>query len=346
MIPGSDFQRWSKVDLHRHLEGSLRTSTLLELAGEYGMLGEIDRQGLEQLVAVGPGDPFQPAFFLSRFETIRKFFVSREVIQRLAAEVIEDAAADRVRYLELRFTPAALASQHAFGLDQVSDWVISAAAEAALAHGIKVHYLLSINRHEPVEVAAEVAALAASLRARGVVGLDLAGDELRHSAQPFAGVVQQAREAGLRISVHAGEWGQVDELAMVIREFGAARVGHGVRVLEDPDLLREARERDVCFEISLTSNLRTGAVPGLDTHPLPEMLEAGLQVALTTDDPGIFGITLSDEYELAHELGLSAQTLKGMTLSAVGASFLEPKPKRELESRFITEFWGAGEVDG
>jgi adenosine deaminase len=342
----ASFHSWPKVDLHRHLEGSLRLSSLQELVQEHAVLDEIDLQALPQNVTVQEGDPHEPEFFLSRFETLRKFFLDRQTIERLTGEVIEDAAADGVRYLELRFTPAALASQGDFTFEEVSDWVISAALSAAEIHSIQVQFLLSLNRHEPLALAAQVAEVAAGLRTRGVVGLDLAGDEHNHPARPFAPVLERARSAGLNISVHAGEWGDVDELSVAIRELGARRIGHGVRILEDEALLREARESEVCFEISLTSNQRTGVVSDLRLHPLPEMLEAGLQVALTTDDPAIFDITLSDEYGFAQRyLNLSPETLKGMTLSAVQASFLEPKPKRILEQQFIAEFWGEQAAD-
>ena len=337
------FQDWNKVDLHRHLEGSLRLSTLRELAQHTGLLGEKDARDLQDLVTVSAADPHTPDFFFSRFPTIRKFFLDRAVIERLVEEVIADAAADHVRYLELRFTPAALASQRHFALEQVSDWVISAANAAAESHALQVRFLLSFNRHEPTAVAEQVAAAALAFRSQGVVGLDLAGDEVHHRLDPFKALLMNARQEGLKISVHAGEWGSVDELRTAIRDLGASRIGHGVRILEDPDLVREAREADVCFEISLTSNLRTGSIPALVTHPLPAMLEAGLRVALTTDDPAIFGITLSDEYSVAHEmLSLSSETLKGMTLSAVQASFLDAKLKRQLEAQFVNEFWGEG----
>ena len=343
---GDRYRSWSKVDLHRHLEGSLRRSSLLELAQERPTLTGIDLQALPQNVAVREDDPHEPEFFLSRFETLRKFFLDRQTIERLTGEGIEDAAVDGVRYLELRFTPAALASQGSFTFEEVSDWVISAASSAAESNAIQVQFLLSLNRHEPLALAEEVAEVAVGFRTRGVVGLDLAGDENNHPARPFAAVLERARSAGLNISVHAGEWGDVHELSVAIRELGARRIGHGVHILEDEDLLREARESEVCFEVSLTSNQRTGAVPDLRSHPLPEMLEAGLQVALTTDDPAIFDITLSDEYGLSEQyLKLSPETLKGMTLSAVQASFLEPKPKRILEQQFVREFWGEKAAD-
>jgi adenosine deaminase len=341
MQAGDNFHKWTKVDLHRHLEGSLRLSSLEELARELALFDGKSPEGFRSTVTVREGDPFQPQYFLSRFETIRRFFTDRDTIERFASEVIEDAAADNVCYLELRFTPAALASQGGFSFEEVSEWVVAAATAAAESRDVQVRFLLSINRHEPITVAEEVGEIALALRTRGVVGLDLAGNELNYPSEPFAGVMGRVRREGLGISVHAGEWGSVDELGMAIRGLGATRIGHGVRILEDEELLREARDAGVCFEISLTSNQRTGAIPDLHAHPLPGMLEAGLQVALTTDDPAIFGVTLSDEYRLAREtLNLSPETLKGMTLSAVQASFLEPKGKRQLESQFVREFWG------
>jgi adenosine deaminase len=340
MQPGDTFFHWDKVDLHRDLEGSLRLSTLHAIAQEHALLRMENASELESLVRVDPSDPHRPDFFLSKLDSIRKHFIDQAAIERFSREVIEDAAADQVRYLELCFAPAALASRGNFPLEAVCEWVISAASAEAETQAVDVRYLLSFDQHEPVAVAREVTELAIALHPRGVVGLDLTNDQRYPAATPPAGMLRHAHDQGLGIAVHASGWGS-GKLTAAIRELGATRIAHGVHILEDQDLLREAREAEVCFEVGLTSDLRTGALQDLASHPLPGMLEAGLQIALTTDDPAIFNITLSDEYRLAMDvLGLSLETLKGMTLSALQSSFLDPKSKRLLERHFVAQFWG------
>ncbi len=329
-----------KVDLHRHLEGAIRIESLAGL----GLAPGDGLDALRKQITHAAGDPRDPGFFLTRFKTIRDFFLDQEVIEKLTRSVISDAASDNVRYLELRLTPVALAARGGFALDEVTGWVVDAANQEALRHELVVRFLLSFNRHEPASLAHEVLEIALARRESGIVGLDLAGDERTFPAEPFAGIMLRARDEGLGLSVHAGEWGDSADIAYAIHQLGANRIGHGVKVMRDETLVDEARKAGVCFEVSLTSNERTGAVGTLGEHPLVEMLQAGLQVALTTDDPGIFETTLSEEHEIAiHRLGLSIETIKGMTLSAIQASFLGKKSKLAMEKAFVQTLWGEGE---
>jgi adenosine deaminase len=330
-----------KVDLHRHLEGALRVETLAAIGGEVGERATRSLDELRRRVTHTAADPHDPGFFLTRFKAIREYFLDRDVIEHLTRSVIIDAANDNIRYLELRLTPVAIAARAKLSLDEVTVWVIEAANDEAQLQGLSINFLLSFNRNEPVDQAREVLEIALATRKMGVVGLDLAGDERSYPAAPFAPIMSRARDEGLGISVHAGEWGDSAQIAYAIEEMGASRIGHGVQVLENAKLVEQARKAGVCFEVSLTSNERTGAVSGIGDHPLPEMLQAGLQVALTTDDPGIFETTLSEEHALAVEsLGLSIETIKGMTLGAIQASFMDKKTMLAKENEFVQAIWG------
>lgn len=342
MTPQRDsfFRNVPKVDLHRHLEGSLRLSTLIEVAARYHLdLPDPDLERLAAYVQVQPDDPLTPANFLSKFKTLRRFFCSPEVIQRVAREAVLDAAADNVRYLELRFTPVALSRVGGFSLAEVVDWVVESATRAAETSGVLTRLILSANRHESPDLAAEVAQLAVDRRADGVVGLDLAGDEANFSALPFAPIYNEARQAGLAVTIHAGEWSGSENIVEAIETFDAARIGHGVRVMEDASAVALARERGTVFEVCLTSNYQSGVVPAIDRHPLPVMLESGLVVTLNTDDPGISQITLSDEYRLAHEsLALDLAALKAQVLRAAQATFLPPAERQALVHTLEADF--------
>jgi len=333
-------QELPKVDLHRHLEGSIRLNTIAEIVREASLPLPHDIEPLRRVVQVVEGDPRDSKHFLSKFINIRQIFRSPEIIQRMTMEAVEDAARDHVRYLELRFTPAALAQSGLFHLEDVTRWVIDATALAASAHGIEVGLIVSINRHESLEIAEETVRIAVDHIHDGVVGLDLAGDEVEFPAQPFRSILASAKQAGLGLTIHAGEWTGAENVRHAILELGADRIGHGVRVLDDPQVTSLARERRIPFEVSLGSNYLTGVIPSLDAHPLPQMIEAGLRIALTTDDPSIFGTTLSLEYQHAVDhLGLSLESLKGFTLTAAQAAFLDPRRISQLETEFVDTFW-------
>jgi adenosine deaminase len=170
--------------------------------------------------------------------------------------------------------------------------------------------------------------------------LDLAGNEIEFPAGPFQAILAGAKQAGLGITIHAGEWSVAQNVSQAILELGADRIGHGIRVLEDREVTALARDRGIPFEVSITSNYLTGAIPSLDAHPLAEMIQAGLRIVLGTDDPAIFGTTLSGEYQFALDhLDLSFESMKGFILTAVQAAFLDPRRIRQLEAEFIDTFW-------
>lgn len=327
-----------KVDLHRHLEGSLRLTTMLEIARAYNLAVPMERTRLSSLVQFQKRD--QPTYqnFLAKFATLRLLYRSPEVIQRITSEAIEDAARDNVRHLEMRFTPVALSRVGGFPLGKVMDWVCAAARQAAEEHRISVRLIVSVNRHESVQLAEEVVALAMDRLPQGVVGMDLAGNEADFPAEPFASILHAARQAGLRLTIHAGEWNGAANVRQAIEEFGAERIGHGVRVLEDPNTVALARERQTVFEVCLTSNYQSGVTPRLRDHPVRRMLDAGLKVSLGSDDPSVSQITLSQEYRLARKIvGLSLEALKEIILVGAQAAFLPPSESKTLQNRVETE---------
>lgn len=362
----SFYRQIPKVDLHRHLEGSLRPGTLLEIAAQHGI--PLPNGDFHALVQMQRSDPLTFSNFLSKFSTLRQFYRSPEVIERVTHEAIADAAMDGVMYLELRFTPVALGRLQGFSLSRVIDWVERAALDASRQYGLPVGLIASVNRHEPVELAEEVVRLTAERLAAerlaaerlaadntaageqpfcGIVGVDLAGNEAEFSARPFAGLFREARESGLHITIHAGEWGGAENVREAIELLNTERIGHGVRVVEDPAVMALARERGVPFEVCVTSNYQSGAVPRLDDHPLARMIEAGLRVTVNTDDPSISVITLTDEYRLLREdLGLSGAALAGCIHTAVRASFLPPAERDALEQKIEQRLAGVFNAAG
>jgi adenosine deaminase len=322
-----------KVDLHRHFEGSLRISTLQEIANKnpHTLPPPAD---LPALVQIQPQDELSYTNFLSKFQILRHFFQSRELIQRMAYEVVTDAAADGVMYLELRFAPAALCQATEYTFADVMDWMIESTQKASREHGIITRLITTVNRHESVSLAEEIASLAVARIPRGIVGIDLAGNEADYPLRPFAAVLRLAKASGLALTVHAGEWGPAENVRLALEEVGADRIGHGVRVMEEEAVVEIARQKNTVFEVCITSNLQSGVISDLKQHPLPQMLKAGLNATLNTDDPGISQITLSEEYQRANQvLGIPLEAIGQRILLAAESAFLPQSERQQLINR-------------
>ena len=327
-----------KIDLHRHLEGSLRLETLASIALEHGVdLPSYDLEKLRPYVQVTEG--YQPDFhrFLEKFKLLRRFYTTREAIERIAYEAVADAAADNVKYLELRFNPVALTRTQGFRLADVMDWVWTATCRAQAEHDIIARLIISITRHEP-ETAQEVVEAAIARTDRGIVALDLSGDEVNYPLKPFIPVFRRARQAGLGLVVHAGEAGGAANVREAIEFINPERIGHGVHCIENSDVLRLVRDRGVTLEICPTSNLQTRVILVMGHHPLPDLYRLGVKVTVNTDDPSVSDTTLTDEYCLVIAgMGMSLDDLKRMVMTAAEAAFLPPGEKAALIARFRAE---------
>src|SRR5512143_3404966 len=201
-----------KVDLHRHLEGSLRLATLAEIAEEHGI--DLPSYDLDRLRPYVQFTDEEPDFhrFLEKFKLLKRFYTTREAVKRVAYEAVVDAAADNVRYLEWRFNPAALAHAQNFPLHEVTEWVIEAVEQAQAETGIWVRLLCTAVRHDSYDLARQVIDVAIAYRGQGIVGVDLAGDEVHYPATPFAPLFRRAADHGLGITIHAGEAGKASNV--------------------------------------------------------------------------------------------------------------------------------------
>lgn len=329
-------QSLPKIELHRHLEGAVRLQTLVELAHEFGMLPPED--GIDMLrpfVQMMPDEARNSQHFLGKFHTIRQFFLSPQVIKRVTREAIEDAAADNVKYMELRFTPRALSNILNCSYYEVIDWVCSTASDVSRELDIQVRLILSMNRHESVEIGEHVLAAALEYRGRGVVALDLAGNEGDFPAQPFWNLFQRAKEFGLGITIHAGEWGGAANVREAVEKLHADRVGHGVRAVEDPELVDWLAERGIVLEVCPTSNVQSGVVNDWANHPLRKLVQCQVLTTINTDDPLVSNITLSDELaRVVNDMDLGLDMVKQQTLVAARSAFLPPSERAALVAKF------------
>ncbi|MCD6285766.1 MAG: adenosine deaminase [Anaerolineae bacterium] len=323
-----------KIDLHRHLEGTLRLATLLELASDYGIqLPGYDASTLRPYVQMTEDSPdFQR--FLEKFQVLRRFYTSKEAIQRITREAIADAAQDNVVYLELRFNPLALARLQGFPLEDVVAWVMAAADQGQRETGTRTCLILQIPREKSLDIADEIVDLAIADFGPLVRGIDLAGNEVDFPPQRFAAPFARAIEAGLYATVHAGEAMGAPSVQSAVSSLHPHRIGHGVRVVEDSTVVRMVRKQNIVLEVCPTSNLHTGVVREISQHPLADLVNLGLKVTLNTDDPSVSDTTLTDEVVVSvRQIGLAKRHIYRALRHSVEASFLPPEEKGALRER-------------
>lgn len=317
-----------KIDLHRHLEGSLRLNTLAEIALEHGIdLPSYDIEQLRPYVQI-TDDPPDYQRFLGKFELLRNFYTSKEAVQRVVREAVADAAHDNIRYLELRFNPEALANTQNFSLNEVVEWVKDATQSAQDETGTRTCLILTVPRKESLTTAHEIVELSIAHFGNLVRGIDLVGDEVNFPAERFLEPFRRAREAGVNITIHAGEWAGAQSVYTAVQYLEAQRIGHGIRSIEDSSVIQLLYDRKVALEVCPTSNLQTGAVHGMAQHPLRDLYDLRLRVTLNTDDPSISDTTLTDEYVVSTAaLGIEEQHIYHMLRNSVEAAFIPPEER-------------------
>lgn len=328
-------RQFPKIDLHRHMEGSLRLETLAEVAREHGV--NLPSYDIEELRPYVQFTDDVPDFynFLSKMELLRQFYSEDEAVERIAYEAVADASHDNIEYLELRVSPAG----KQIPAERVMYNVVKAVERTTREYPIQVRLLVTIVREFGVKVAEEVLELALDYQDRGVVGLDLAGHEETHPGKPFADVFQRARQAGLNVTIHAGEVGDASNVREAVELLGAQRIGHGVRAIEDHRVVRLLRERNVVLEVCPTSNLQTGVTHAFTQHPLRDLYHLAVPITINTDDPSISDTTLTDEYLVAvTAMGFSTRDIQKTILNAAHAAFLPQDEKQALIQKFQNYF--------
>jgi adenosine deaminase len=312
-----------KAELHVHLEGSMRASTVVELARCYGVeLPEGLREG-----RYGFRD-FR--HFIDEWVAGLACLREPDDFRRIALEFCEDEAALGVRYAEVSFS----LPDHA---ERFDDWdgplagVLDGFAEGQERFGIACRVYVDVVRGIDLELSRRAMEAAAAYRDRGVIGIGLGGEE-RFPPEPYADIFREGRARGLHSIPHAGETHGPVSIRGAVDALGAERIGHGIRILEDPALVEEVRARGIALDVCPTSNAMTRSVPSLEAHPLGAMLDAGLVCTLASDDPSMFHSDVVSEYEVCrHVLGFADERLAALARNGVRASFADGATKSALE---------------
>ena len=323
-----------KVELHVHLEGSIRPATLLALAERNRVpLPAADLEGLRRFYRFSDF-----AHFIHVYLTISRCLKTSDDFDLIAYEFGADMRRQNVRYAEVTFTPYTNVANTGLPFDEILAGLNSGRARAQADFGVEFAWVLDICRDVP-DSRHQVAQWAAAAIDRGVVALGLGGSEAGHPPEWFADAYCMAREAGLHSVPHAGEVAGPESVWGALRALGAERIGHGVRSIEDGKLVETLLERQVPLEVCPTSNLCLGVYPSYGEHPFRRLWEEGLFVTVNSDDPPMFDTDLVSEYQaLADWMQFSLEELKQLSLSALRASFLPAKRKAALEAEFVAEF--------
>ena len=318
------------IDLHRHLDGAIRLETVIDLGRQHNIpLPAGDVEGLRPHVQVTEPQPGVMAF-LEKFKWLTAILVDYNACRRIAYENVQDLLQEGIDYAELRFSPWFMAARHGLDAAGVVEAVVDGVEAGVRDFSVPVQLIGILSRTYGVEVAARELESILSFSDH-LIGLDLAGDEANFPAELFTPHFKKARDAGLHITAHAGESDGAASIRTAVEQLGAERIGHAVRLFEDPLVVDLLLERQIGIEANLTSNVQTSTVPTFDAHPLRRMLEAGLLATINTDDPGISGITLKHEYEVAAPAaGLTDRQISQAQANALETAFLHPLDRQTL----------------
>ena len=319
------------VELHRHLDGSIRLQTILELADEHGIaLPSNTLSGLAPYVHVDESAPGLMAF-LERFEHMTAVLVDADACRRVAYENVEDALSEGIDYIELRYSPWFMAESHGMDPAEVMEACADGVRAAERDTGVRVNIIGILSRTYGAETCMKE--LDAILAHRDhIVAVDLAGDEFRYPAHLFKEHFKRVRDAGLQVSVHAGEADGPQSVWSAIHDLGAVRIGHGFRAIEDSALVDYLAKHGIGLEACPTSNLHTSTVENYASHPIKPLADRGVKFCLNTDDPGISAIDIKHEYVIAAPAtGLSPEQIHQSQRDGLTMAFLSEAEKSDLQ---------------
>jgi len=334
-----DFSSLPKAVLHEHLDGGLRVETILEVADKegYGGLPAGDTDALTEWFYQGTSGSLER--YLEAFVHTTAVMQTQESLTRIAYEAAEDLANDGVVYAEIRYD-AGLSTTKGLTREDAIEAILDGYARATRDHGIVVYAITTALRH--LSDSLEVVKAAIPFVGRGVVAFDLAGPEKGFPPDVHIEACRLAREAGLGLTLHAGEGDGVHSIWRAIALCGAQRIGHGVRIVDDTDFdgfeiselgafARRVRDHRIPLEIAITSNLHTSSFDSARVHPFGALYRSGFNVAINTDNRLMSGVTVSSEYRLAAEsFRLSIQELGEITVNALRAGFGDWPTRRAL----------------
>jgi adenosine deaminase len=329
--------RLPKAELHCHLDGSLRVSSIIDIAAIEGVtLPSTDPEELKSLLAVGLECPSLEVY-LQSFDITCSVLQSKEALQRAVYELAEDCASENVRYLEIRFAPI-LHTKRGLKLVEVIAAVLKGKEQAERDMNIKLGIIICSLRHNDPEESLIAAELAVAFKNKGIVGFDLAGAEKDFPARNHKDAFDLIIKNNINTTVHAGEAYGPESIHQALHHISANRIGHGTRLRENGDLLNYVNDHRIPLEMCITSNVQTKAVDMVEHHPIKFYFDYGLRVTINTDNRLVSDTTLTDEYMLAIEkFGFTPDELKYLVLNGFKSAFLPYAQKVEMVAMAMKE---------
>ena len=325
-----------KAELHVHLDGSLRLSTLLELAKQQGVkLPTTDPKALARYMHVT--DARNLVDYLARFEVTLSVLQTPDALERATYELIADGAAENVRYMEIRYSPI-LNTRGGMPLTEAVEAPLRGMKRAEQEFGVKAALIICGIRNMSPETSLELANLTVAYKGRGVVAFDLAGAEYNFPAKKHKEAFYMVIDHHMATTVHAGEAYGAESIAQALHYCHADRIGHGTRLYENPELEQYVLDRRVPLEICITSNLQTHAVPSLESHPLRRYFDLGIVACINTDNRLMSATTVTDELWLAHsKLQFTREEIDLLILHGFASAFVPFREREAMVARVKAE---------
>ena len=308
-----------KVELHCHLDGSVRLSTLAELSNN--SLEEVKELAVANDKCLDLND------YLTKFSLPISVMQDEYSLERIAYELAEDLKNENVIYAEIRFAPL----KHTTKLNMYQ--VVESVLRGVKRVDIKINLILCMMRNDSLNDNKKVVDLAKYFLDKGVCAVDLAGAEALYKTSDYKELFDYVKENNIPFTIHAGEADGVDSIKSAI-SFGTKRIGHGIRIIEDPSLIEEIKEKEILLEVCPTSNIQTNVVDNINSHPIKELYNKNVLTTINTDNRTVSNTTLTKEYELLKQIGFNENDFIKMNINAIKYAFIKEEEKQELISKY------------
>ncbi|WP_315116469.1 adenosine deaminase [uncultured Clostridium sp.] len=329
-----DLIKLPKIELHCHLDGSVRPGTVISIAKKEGItIPSYDSEVIKNMM-IAPMECTSLREYLKRFTLPNAVMQSKEGLRRIAYELIEDAAKENVKYIEIRFAPL-LHIEKGLTIEEVIKTVLDGIKDGENTYGIKSNLILSCLRHMPEDTVYDVIEAGKKFLGKGVVAIDLCGNEEEGFSKKFIESIKAAREYGYRVTIHAGETGIGKNVLEAVEVLKAERIGHGVFIKDCPEAYSVVKNKEITLEMCPTSNVQTKAVSSYGDHPIINFYKDGVKVTVNTDNRTVSNTDLSNEYKfIFNEFNLTLEDYKELYNNSINASFAPEEVKEQLRAYF------------